>query len=121
MVGDFRNALLRQITRSPTQRTREVKNMSHTVLEQMSDQLDETAHKASRAVSAVSDALEDGVTAARRAAKHGSDIAVELYDDTKKRIQRNPIETLVAATAIGIATGAAISWVLRRKNSLPQS
>ena len=90
--------------------------MEHTVLEQMSDQIDETARKASRAASAVGDALEDGVIAARRAAKHGGDVAAEFYDDTKKRIQRNPIETVVAATAIGIATGAAISWVLRRKS-----
>jgi hypothetical protein len=89
--------------------------MAHTVLEQMSDQIDETAHMASRAASAVGDALEDGVIAARRAAKHGGDVAVEFYDDTKKRIQRNPIETVVAATAIGIATGAVISWMLRRK------
>jgi ElaB/YqjD/DUF883 family membrane-anchored ribosome-binding protein len=90
--------------------------MTHTVLEQMSDQIDETSRKASRAASAVGDALEDGVTAARRAAKHGSDAAVEFYDDTKKRIQRNPIETVVVATAIGIVAGAAIGWVLRRKS-----
>jgi len=90
--------------------------MAHTVLEQMNDQIDETAHRASRAASAVGDALEEGVIAARRAAKHGGDVAADFYDDTKKRIQRNPIETVVAASAIGIATGVAISWVLRRRN-----
>jgi ElaB/YqjD/DUF883 family membrane-anchored ribosome-binding protein len=90
--------------------------MEHTVLEQMSDQIDETARKASRVASAVGDALEDGVVAARRAAKHGSDAAAEFYGDTKMRIQRNPIETVVAATAIGIATGAVISWALRRRS-----
>jgi ElaB/YqjD/DUF883 family membrane-anchored ribosome-binding protein len=82
----------------------------------MNDQIDETAHRASRAASAVGDALEEGVIAARRAAKHGGDVAADFYDDTKKRIQRNPIETVVAASAIGIATGVAISWVLRRRN-----
>ena len=93
--------------------------MTHTVLEQMSDQLDETAHKASQAVSAIGDALEDGVIAARRAAKHGGDVATEFYGYTKKRIQRNPIETVVAATAIGIAVGAAISWGVQAENLLP--
>ena len=89
--------------------------MAHTVFEQMNNQIGETAQSASQAASAVGVALENGVIAARRAVKHGSDIAAEYYDDSKKRIQRNPIETVVAATAIGIATGAAISWVLRRK------
>ena len=90
--------------------------MTHKVLEQMSDQLDETAHKASQAVSAIGDALEDGVIAARRATKHGGDVAAEFYGYTKKQIQRNPIETVVAATAIGIAVGAAISWAFRRRS-----
>jgi hypothetical protein len=90
--------------------------MAHTVFEQMSNQIDETAHKASRVASAVGDALEDGVIAARRAAIHGGDVAAQFYGDTKKRIQRNPVEMVVAATALGIATGAAISWVFKRKN-----
>ena len=89
--------------------------MASTVLEQMNSQISETAQRASQAASAVGEALEDGVIAARRAVKHGSEVATEFYDDSKRRIQRNPIETVVAATAIGIATGAAISWVLRRK------
>jgi ElaB/YqjD/DUF883 family membrane-anchored ribosome-binding protein len=89
------------------------RNMAHTVLEQLGEQIDETAQKASRVASAVGDAFEDSVLAARRAAKHGSDVAVEFYVDTKKRIQRNPIETVVAATALGVAAGAAISWMLR--------
>jgi len=90
--------------------------MAHTVCEQLSDQIDETARKATRAASVVRDAIEDGVIAARQAAKHGGDVAVEFYGDTKKRVQRNPIETVVVATAIGIATGAAISWILRRRS-----
>jgi ElaB/YqjD/DUF883 family membrane-anchored ribosome-binding protein len=90
--------------------------MAHTVLNQMNDQINETAQRASRAASVVGDAFEDGVVAARRAAKNGGAVAAAFYDDTKKQIQRNPIETVVAATAIGIATGAAISWAFRRKS-----
>jgi ElaB/YqjD/DUF883 family membrane-anchored ribosome-binding protein len=88
--------------------------MSQSVLEQVNEQIDNTAHKASRAASYVADALEDGVKAARRAAKHGGDVATELLDDTKRRVQRHPIQTVVATFAIGIAAGAAIGWMARR-------
>jgi RNase H-fold protein (predicted Holliday junction resolvase) len=46
--------------------------MAQSVLEQMGVQIDETARKASRAASAVADALEDGGGAARRTAKQGA-------------------------------------------------
>jgi ElaB/YqjD/DUF883 family membrane-anchored ribosome-binding protein len=91
--------------------------MAQSVLEQMGVQIDETARKASRAASAVADALEDGGEAARRVAKHGSHAATELLDDTRKRVQRHPLETVAAAFAAGIAAGAAISRVMRRRSS----
>jgi ElaB/YqjD/DUF883 family membrane-anchored ribosome-binding protein len=89
--------------------------MAQSVLEQVGEQFDETARKASRAASAVADALEDGVGAARRAARHGGQAAAELFDDTKKRVQRHPVETVVATFAAGIAFGAAISWMMKRR------
>jgi ElaB/YqjD/DUF883 family membrane-anchored ribosome-binding protein len=88
--------------------------MTQSMFEQMGEQIDETAHKASRAASAVADALEDGVGAARRAAKQGCYAAAGLIDDTKRRVQRHPIETVVATFAAGIAAGTAISWMMRR-------
>ena len=42
--------------------------MTESVLERTGEQIAETARKASRATSAVADAFEDGVEAARRAA-----------------------------------------------------
>ena len=45
--------------------------MSQSVLEKVGEQIDKTAHETSRAASYVEDAFEDGVKAARRAAKHG--------------------------------------------------
>jgi hypothetical protein len=91
--------------------------MAQAVLEQMGEQINETARKASRAASAVADAIEDGVGAARRSAEHGVYVATELLDDTKKRVRRHPIETLVATFAAGIAAGAAISLMMRRRHS----
>ena len=89
--------------------------MSQSVLEQVGEQIDKTAHDASRAASYVADALEDGVKAARRAAKHGGYVATELLDDTKRRVQRHPVETVVATFAVGVAAGAAIGWMARRR------
>jgi ElaB/YqjD/DUF883 family membrane-anchored ribosome-binding protein len=89
--------------------------MAQSVLEQMGVQIDETARKASRAASAVADVLEDGGEAARRVAKHGSHAAAELLDDTRKRVQKHPLETVAAAFAAGIAAGAAITRMVRRR------
>jgi ElaB/YqjD/DUF883 family membrane-anchored ribosome-binding protein len=85
------------------------------VLKQMGEQIDETARKASRAASAVADAFEDGVGAARRTAEQGAYVATEFLDDTKKRVRRHPIETVLATFAAGIAAGAVISLMMRRR------
>ena len=89
--------------------------MTQSVLERTGDQIAETARKASRATSAVADAFEDGVDAARRAAKQGGDAAEELLNDTTKRLQRHPVETVVATFAIGVAAGILIGWMVKRR------
>ena len=91
------------------------KSMAQSVLEQMGVQIDETARKASRAASAVADALEDGGETARRVTKQGSHAAAELLADTKKRVQRHPVETIAAAFAAGIVAGEVIRWTLKRR------
>jgi len=89
--------------------------MMQSVLERTGDQVAETARKASRAASAVADALEDGVGAARRVAKLGGDAAEEFLDDTTKRLQRHPVETIVTTFAVGIAAGVFIGWMIKRR------
>ena len=89
--------------------------MIQSVLERTGDQVAETARKASRAASAVGDALEDGVGVARRVAKQGGDAAEEFIDDTTKRLQRHPIETVVTTFAIGIAVGILVGWTIKRR------
>jgi len=90
--------------------------MTQSVYEQTSEQIGDTIHSASRAVSSAAEAFEDGVGAARRAVKQGSYAAAELYGDARRRVQRNPIEAVVATFAAGIAAGAAISWMMKRKH-----
>jgi len=79
------------------------------------EQIDNTANRASRAASYVADAFEDGVEATKRVAKQGGRVATELLDDTKRRVQRHPVETVVATFAVGIAAGAAIGWLMKRR------
>jgi ElaB/YqjD/DUF883 family membrane-anchored ribosome-binding protein len=81
-------------------------SMTQSVLEQVGVQIDETARKASRAASVLADALEDGGEAARRVTKQGSHAAAELLAETKKRVQRHPIETVAAVFAAGIMAGS---------------
>jgi ElaB/YqjD/DUF883 family membrane-anchored ribosome-binding protein len=89
--------------------------MTESVLERTGEQIAETARKASRATSALADAFEDGVEAARRAAKQSGDAAEEFMDDTTKRLQRHPIETVAATFAMGIAAGILIGWMVKRR------
>jgi ElaB/YqjD/DUF883 family membrane-anchored ribosome-binding protein len=89
--------------------------MTQSMLDQVGEKAAETAHKASRATSAIADALEDGVAAARRAARQGGCAAEELLDDTKKCVKRHPIETVVTTFVAGMATGALIGWMTKRR------
>jgi ElaB/YqjD/DUF883 family membrane-anchored ribosome-binding protein len=89
--------------------------MTQSVLERAGDQIAETVRQASRTTCAVGDALEDGVEAARRVAKHGGDAAEEFLNDTTKRLQRHPIETVAATLAIGVFAGIVIGWMVKRR------
>jgi hypothetical protein len=90
-------------------------SMAQSVLEQVGVQIDETARKASRAASVLADVLEDGGGAARRVTKQGSHKAAELLAETRKRVQRHPIEIVAAVFAAGVAAGAVIRWMLKRR------
>ena len=89
--------------------------MTQSVLEQFGVQIDETAHKASRAATAVAQALEDGGGAARRITKQGSDAATDLIDDARKRVQRHPLKAIAATLAAGIGAGVVIGWTMRHR------
>jgi len=89
--------------------------MAETVLDRAGEQIADAAHRASRAATGAADALENGVEAARRAAKQGCCSAAELIDDTKRRVRRYPIETVATTFAAGIAVGAAIGCMIKRR------
>jgi ElaB/YqjD/DUF883 family membrane-anchored ribosome-binding protein len=89
--------------------------MAQSMWEQTGDQFSDAAHKASRAASSVVGTLEDGVASARRSVRQGSDAASELIDDTKKRVKQYPVEAVAITLAVGVAAGAVIGLLLKRK------
>jgi ABC-type nitrate/sulfonate/bicarbonate transport system permease component len=97
--------------------------MAQSVAEWTGDRVAEAARHASRATTALADAVEESLGATRRIAKQGGDTAEELMDETIKRLQRHPIETVVATFSIGIAagiaigvlTGISIGWMMKRR------
>jgi ElaB/YqjD/DUF883 family membrane-anchored ribosome-binding protein len=89
--------------------------MLDTVLDKAGERIAETAHRATRATAAMTEAFEDGIGLAKRAAKHSADAAEEFMEDTQQRIKRHPVETVVASFAIGTAFGMMIGWAARRK------
>jgi ElaB/YqjD/DUF883 family membrane-anchored ribosome-binding protein len=89
--------------------------MTQTVVERTAQQIAESVHQASRATSAVADAIEDGVGVVRRAAKQGGDVAEEFLNDTTQRIQRHPVLTVATTFAVGFAAGALIGWMIKRR------
>ena len=89
--------------------------MSQTIVERTAEHIAESAHRASRATSAVADAIEDGVGVVRRAAKQGGDAAEEFLNDTNRRFQRHPLLTLATTFAIGVTAGTFIGWMMKRR------
>jgi ElaB/YqjD/DUF883 family membrane-anchored ribosome-binding protein len=47
--------------------------------------------------------------------KESGDAAEELFDDTTKRLQRHPIETITVTLAVGISIGIVIGWLAKRR------
>ena len=89
--------------------------MSQTVLERTGDHIAQSAHQASRATSAVADAIENGVGVVRRAAKQGGNAAEGLLNDTTQRIQEHLLLTVATTFAVGFTAGTLIGWMVRRR------
>jgi ElaB/YqjD/DUF883 family membrane-anchored ribosome-binding protein len=84
-------------------------------MERTAEHIGESARQASRATSAIADAIDDGVGVVRRAAKQGGDAAEEFLNDTTQRIQRHPVLTIATTFAVGVAAGTLIGWMMKRR------
>ncbi len=89
--------------------------MSQTVVERTADVISQSAHQASRAAGAITDAIEDGVGVVKHTAKQGCDAAEEFLDDTTRRLQRHLALTVATTFAVGVAAGALMGWIMKRR------
>lgn len=89
--------------------------MSASVMDRAVDHIAESAHQASRATSAITDAIEDGVGMVRNAAKQGGDAAEEFLNHTTQRLQRHLALTVATTFALGLTAGAVIGWIMKRR------
>ena len=88
--------------------------MAQTVAERTAEHIAESAHQASRATSAVAEAIEGGLGVARRAAKQSGDAAEEFLNDTTDRIQRHLALTVASTFAAAFTVGTLIGWMAKR-------
>lgn len=89
--------------------------MSQTFVEKAGEHITQSVREASRMTAAAVDAVADGVETAKRAAKEGGDAAECFVDDSKRRIQRNPLVAVAATLVTGVAVGLLAGLSLRRK------
>jgi ElaB/YqjD/DUF883 family membrane-anchored ribosome-binding protein len=88
--------------------------MQTEILERTIEVRDQLGAEVKRVKEAVTDAVEDGLCAARRAVKHGRHAAEDLVDDAEYRIKQRPFSALGVSFGIGMGLGAAIGVLLAR-------
>jgi ElaB/YqjD/DUF883 family membrane-anchored ribosome-binding protein len=73
--------------------------------------VDEVLREVSRIKSVVTDAVDDGVRSALRAAKQGKAFAEDKIDDARHVIKRNPLQAAGVVFAAGIVIGTVITLI----------
>jgi len=75
---------------------------------------DQLGAEVKRVKEAVTDAVDNGIVAAKRAVKQGRRAAEDLVDDAEYRIKQRPFSALGVTLGIGVGLGAAIGVLLAR-------
>jgi hypothetical protein len=79
--------------------------MAKSFADQAGDYIGETVRNASQFGATAADAVKDGVSTAKRAVSDTRDAAEDFLDETKRRVKRQPIESILLSLAIGVAFG----------------
>jgi ElaB/YqjD/DUF883 family membrane-anchored ribosome-binding protein len=87
--------------------------MAKSVTEQTGDYIGETVRNVSQMGQAAADAVQDGISSARRAVADTRDAAEDFLNETKRRVKRQPIETMLLTAAIGIVLGFVLGRATR--------
>ena len=78
------------------------------------ERLMEVGGEVSRLKTEASQAVEDGVVAARRLARRSRYAAEDLIDDAAHRVKRDPLRSVAIGLAIGLGVGALAVWLATR-------
>jgi len=75
---------------------------------------DQLEAEVKRVKKAVTDAVDNGVVAAKRAVKQGRRAAEDIVDDAEYRIKQRPFSALGVTFGVGMGLGAVIGVLLAR-------
>jgi ElaB/YqjD/DUF883 family membrane-anchored ribosome-binding protein len=89
-------------------------NDKSSLLGKARERLMEAGGEVSRLKTEASQAVEEGVVAARRLAKRSRYAAEDLIDDTAHRVKRDPLRSVAMGLAIGVGMGALAVWLATR-------
>jgi ElaB/YqjD/DUF883 family membrane-anchored ribosome-binding protein len=89
--------------------------MAEAVMEKVSEQIAQSAQRISRAAETFADVLDEGITVAKRAAKHSGDALEEMMDENTQRIKRHPLETVAMTFAVGFSVGMLFGWLMKKR------
>ena len=78
--------------------------------------LEDVVQEVSRLRTVVRDAVEDGVKSAVKAAKHSREAEEDFLHDAKHHVKRRPLETVGVVFAVGMLTGAFLTWIVSRRD-----
>ena len=63
----------------------------------------------------ISDAVEDGLRAARRTMKEGRELAEDGYEEAIHTVKNYPLQTVAVTFGVALATGAFLGWLMFRR------
>ena len=70
--------------------------------------------EAGRMKEGIAEVVEDGVSAAKRAVKHGRRAAEDLVDDAQYQVKQHPLSTVGISFGIGLGLGVVSGVLLAR-------
>ncbi len=77
--------------------------------------VEDVFREVSRMKTVISEAVEDGVKSAVKAIERGRRTAEDVLDDAKHTVKQRPFEAMGILFAVGVLTGACLTWVSTRR------
>ncbi len=78
--------------------------------------VDEVLREMSRIKSVVTEAVEDGVQSALKAAKQGREFAEDKVHDARYAIKKNPLQAAGIVFAVGIVIGSLVTLMCAQRD-----